>query len=116
MSNIQEACDAITEAVAEFIQDYEVRGEDEDGRDGSYTPTDVERVFITEAVEGLLGDDVFIEIFNAWQDLVRKAEPRFEKQAVWERGRQAGVAGATAGGNPYAPWNESSNEELRREP
>lgn len=100
---IPEACSAVTEAVDEFMNDYEMRGEDAEGREGFYTPTESERLLIADAIAGLLGDDVFIEIFNNWQDLVRKAEPRIEARAIWERGRQAGQIGAMAGDNPYAP-------------
>ena len=106
MSNIEEASKAVAEAVDEFLNDYEMRGEDEKGREGTYTPTEAERHLIADAIAGLLGDDVFVDIFNSWQDLVRKAEPRIEARATWERGRQAGQAGAMAGANPYAPWNE----------
>ena len=72
MTEKQEAINAVIEAVKVYSGEYEFRGEDEDGRDGSYTPTEDERLLIHDAIAGLLLDEVFLEIFNTWQDLVRK--------------------------------------------
>lgn len=69
---IQEARNAVVEAVEAYSDNYEFRGEDGDGRDGFYTPTEDERLLIEDAIAGLLLDAVFLEIFNAWQDLARK--------------------------------------------
>jgi hypothetical protein len=46
---------AMTEAmVDDYLEDYEMVGEDEDGRDACYSPTEDERALIKDAVMGLL--------------------------------------------------------------
>lgn len=46
-----------TEAdIDSFLEDYEMRGEAEDGRDTCYTPTEGERFLIKDAIMGLLAD------------------------------------------------------------
>ena len=39
--------------VDEYLADYEMVGEDEDGRDACYTPTEDDRALIKDAVMGL---------------------------------------------------------------
>ena len=46
-----------------FIEDYEMVGETEDGRDACHTPTDGERALIKDAICGLLADT---DWDNAW--------------------------------------------------
>lgn len=48
---------AVEKAIAEYIDDYEMVGEDAAGREGYYTPTDGERALIKDAVHGLLAED-----------------------------------------------------------
>lgn len=105
MSDIEKACDAVSKLVSDFVTNYEFYGEDESGRDGTYTPTEPEKHLIEDAINGLLSDEVFVATFCHWQDLVRKVAPNIEARAIWERGRQMGRGGAMAGDNPYAPWN-----------
>lgn len=46
-----------TEAeIDEYLEDYEMRGNDEDGRDACHTPTEGERLLIKDAIMGLLAD------------------------------------------------------------
>lgn len=49
----------------EYVADYEMCGEDEEGRDGVYNPTDVERYMILDAVRGLLAEPEFIAALAA---------------------------------------------------
>lgn len=95
------ALEAVDRVVTEYLSEFEARGEDEQGREGDYTPTDAELALITDAVAGLIADPAFVAAYCAWRDLVRGIEPRLELQYVWERGRAAGRAGAMAGDNPY---------------
>lgn len=44
----------------DYVADYEMRGEDPDGRDAIYTPTDGERLLIIDAIRGLLAEPEFI--------------------------------------------------------
>mgnify|MGYP003494943595 FL=1 len=46
-----------------FIEDYEMIGETEDGRDACHTPTEGERALIKDAICGLLADT---DWDNAW--------------------------------------------------
>lgn len=46
-----------TEAeIDEYLEDYEMHGNDEDGRDACHTPTEGERILIKDAILGLLAD------------------------------------------------------------
>jgi len=46
--------------VQDYVAEYEMCGEDEEGRDGIYNPTDVERYMILDAVRGLLAEPEFV--------------------------------------------------------
>lgn len=99
------ALKALDVAIDEHVEGYEMYGEGDAGREGTYTPTEYERLLIEDAIQGLLADEAFVETFNTWQDQVRKARPDIQKQAAWNRGLQAGRVGAMMGHNPYAPWS-----------
>lgn len=54
---VTDAWDWLTEAnIDAYLEDYEMRGEDEAGRDGSYTPTEGDRALIKDFVFGLLAE------------------------------------------------------------
>jgi len=55
---------AIEAAIHAYVEDYEMVGEDEEGRDGCYTPTETERDIITDAVMGLLADTDFVAAYD----------------------------------------------------
>lgn len=44
----------------DYVEGYEQLGEDDQGREGYYTPSDVERALILDAVNGLIADEDFI--------------------------------------------------------
>lgn len=50
---------------ADFVQDYEWRGEDVAGRDTCYTPNKRERAMITDAILGLLAEPEFVAALAA---------------------------------------------------
>ncbi|CDN87363.1 hypothetical protein BN948_01785 [Hydrogenophaga intermedia] len=55
---------ALEKRVDEYLQGYELCGDA-----GNYTPNDTERLLITDAVNGLLTDDEFIKLFEAWRNV-----------------------------------------------
>lgn len=54
--------DAEPDEVAEYVEDYEYRGETEGGRDACYTPNERERLLIEDAIRG-------------WEDRTTAVEP-----------------------------------------
>lgn len=46
--------------IDDYIDEYELRGEDDEGRDGVYSPTESERYMIKDAIYGLLAEPEFI--------------------------------------------------------
>lgn len=50
----------VGQIVDDYIQAYELRGEDEEGRDGVYSPNETERYMIADAIYGLLAEPEFI--------------------------------------------------------
>lgn len=64
-------------ALTSFLADYELRGEDEDGRDGCYRPNDTERYLIEDFVWGLMEDADWLAAIAAAreQDRARAAAP-----------------------------------------
>lgn len=44
--------------IDEFLEEYEMRGEKEDGRDARYVPTDEEKVLIKDAIISFLSDKI----------------------------------------------------------
>jgi hypothetical protein len=66
---------ALTEAfIDEYLADYEMRGEDEDGRDACHKPTDGEQFLIKDAIMGLL--------LEAWDAASASAQPDRAQEAV----------------------------------
>jgi hypothetical protein len=66
---------ALTEAfIDEYLADYEMRGEDEDGRDACHKPTDGEQLLIKDAIMGLLQE--------AWDAASASAQPEQAREAV----------------------------------
>ena len=59
---------AVEGRISEFVGEYEMFGEDEQGRDGCYIPNESERALISDAINGLLDDDELIA-------LLRRAAP-----------------------------------------
>ncbi len=47
---------AVEARISEFVGEYEMVGEDEQGRDGRYTPNESERALILDAMHGALAD------------------------------------------------------------
>ncbi|WP_336235708.1 hypothetical protein [Achromobacter dolens] len=54
--------------IDDYIQEYELRGEDDEGRDGVYSPTDTERYMIVDAIYGLLAETEFIAAIAGMQN------------------------------------------------
>lgn len=53
----QQQAEPITEAVIDaYLEDYEMQGEAEDGRDACYTPSEGEKFLIKDAIMGLLAE------------------------------------------------------------
>lgn len=55
---------AVSARVAEYAEDYELYGEDDHGREGTYTPNETERGLIIDAIHGLLADDEFMALMR----------------------------------------------------
>lgn len=55
------------QVMQDYVADYEMRGEDQDGRDAIYTPTEGERLLIIDAIRGLLGEPEFIAALSGSQ-------------------------------------------------
>ena len=47
--------------IEEFLEDYELYGEDEEGRDACYIPTESDCYMIFDAVMGMLSDPEIVE-------------------------------------------------------
>ena len=70
------ALETVDEAMKKYLDEYELVGEDARGREGTYTPTDHERMLIQDALDGLFAEEDFLAKFNHWQDLVRARRKR----------------------------------------
>ncbi len=55
---------SMEQAVDEFLADYEMRGEDAEGRDGCYRPTADELFVIKDAIMGLMADDGWLAAYH----------------------------------------------------
>ena len=55
------------QVMQDYVADYEMRGEDQDGRDAIYTPTEGERLLIIDAIRGLLAEPEFVAALSASQ-------------------------------------------------
>lgn len=51
---------ALDKVIDEYIDGYEMEGEDEHGRDASYTPTEAEADMMRDCIAGLLAEDDFL--------------------------------------------------------
>lgn len=49
----------------DYVQNYEMLGEDEHGQEGYYHPTAHERLLILDAVNGLTADEEFVDLIAA---------------------------------------------------
>ena len=56
---------AVEGRISEFVGEYEMLGEDGQGRDGCYTPNEHERALILDAMHGLLADDELITLLRS---------------------------------------------------
>jgi hypothetical protein len=65
MTDRNALAEALELYLTEYVNDYELRGENEDGVDGCYDPNEVERFIILDAIHGLLADDEFIKRWEA---------------------------------------------------
>lgn len=55
---------AVTAAITEYVAGYEMIGEDETGREGTYTPNEMERGLIIDAMNGLLAEPEFLALLK----------------------------------------------------
>lgn len=55
---------AVEARISEFVNRYEMVGEDEQGRDGRYTPNESERALILDAMHGVLADDELMALLR----------------------------------------------------
>ena len=83
---------AVTARIAEYADDYELRGEDDHGREGTYTPNETERGLIIDAIHGLLADDEFMALMRpaapAAGDARDAARYRELRNNVWVSGNE----------------------------
>lgn len=87
---------AIDAAIREYLNDYELIGEDDAGADASYTPTQRERVLIYDAINGLLADERVMSLLatrRAPFDLISHIEraKAFSERTFGPGARTAGV-------------------------
>lgn len=87
---------AIDAAIRQYLDDYELIGEDDDGADACYTPTQRERVLIHDAINGLLADEHFMGLIatrRAPFDLISHIEHAraFSERTFGPGARTAGV-------------------------
>lgn len=55
------------QVMQDYVSDYEMRGEDQDGRDAIYAPTEGERLLIIDAIRGLLAEPEFLAALSVPQ-------------------------------------------------
>jgi hypothetical protein len=61
-----QAWEKLEAAIDHYIEGYELRDcEDGDGNSGDYTPTENERMLITDCIMGLLADDEIMAMIKA---------------------------------------------------
>ena len=89
-----------------FIEDYEMVGETEDGRDACHTPTDGERALIKDAICGLLADT---DWDNAWGNHLKSlAHPpeaaQTDEREAFEAWWDSGYTGCSNSG----PWTHNT--------
>jgi hypothetical protein len=77
--------DRLEQIIDEYLEDYEMRGEAEDGRDACHVPTEGERILIKDAIFGLLAHE---EWDAEWGRLIA------------QRAREVARASSTSGASP----------------
>ena len=97
------ALEAIEFLVLEYVKTYDWRCEDASGRDGFYSPTEIERAMIADAIAGLHADNDFVRAWDAWRALclpvsemhaATASEGRLSPQVVgrvWNEDGQHGI-------------------------
>ena len=55
----------VQRVVDEFVLDYELCFENEHGEEGTHSPTENERLLISDAIAGLIADDEFQAVIRA---------------------------------------------------
>jgi hypothetical protein len=81
MTNPLNPIDAL---VREFVEDYEMIGETEDGRDACHTPTEGERALIEDALHGFLADDRYTALLAQMQQPSDEREAQPVEQRAWD--------------------------------
>ncbi|MBT2326057.1 hypothetical protein J7E62_27385 [Variovorax paradoxus] len=61
--------------VDEYVADYEMRGEAEDGRDACYTPNDNDRALLRDCIAGLLAEPEFLSALAGQSKSAAPVEP-----------------------------------------
>lgn len=79
---------AVEARISEFVNEYEMVGEDELGRDGCYTPSESERALILDAMHGALADDELMALLRPAAPVTAQAQPAFNVLAHLQRQRQ----------------------------
>jgi len=80
--------DELEQIIDGYLEDYELIGEDEAGRDGCYRPTETERGLIKDAFMGLLAHD---EWDAAWGRLINQRAAERAALAAQRPSQSAGV-------------------------
>lgn len=60
---------AVEKFIDEYSNSYEMIGEDDAGREGTYNPSESEIYMISDAIRGLLDDEDFLSLLAAPDDL-----------------------------------------------
>jgi len=56
---------SVSQSIEQYVEDYEMYGETEDGRDACYTPSAGERYMLSDFAHGLTADDDFMKAIRA---------------------------------------------------
>lgn len=91
---------AVEARISEFVGEYEMVGEDEQGRDGRYTPNESERALILDAMHGALADAELMA-------LLRPAAPVADQSDLTQQTLDDVMAGI--------PARDAEIEALRKE-
>ena len=74
--------DELETIIDTYVEDYEMRGEDEQGRDASYTPSEGEKGMLKDFVFGLLADADWDKAWGAHIDRLAAAKAQPERVAL----------------------------------
>lgn len=99
---------AIEARISEFVNDYEMVGEDELGRDGCYTPSESERALILDAMHGAFADDELMALLRPAAPVAAQAQPEGVTldgclETLFHLGEYLGVDYAASRKAPGAP-------------